>query len=363
MRLMIGKLDWYIIKKFIGTYFFSIGLIISVAVVFDYAEKMDDFYEHNAPWKAIMFDYYLNFIPFFANMFSSLFIFISVIFFTSKLAYNTEIVAALAAGVSFKRLLWPYFLSALFIGSLSFVLSGYVIPPANKKRLEFEWTYIKPNYSNKEVDFHRQIEPGVFIYVSNYNTYSDIAHKFSVEKFDNGRLHSKIMCDYAKWDTTKNKWALRNYYLRKFDESGKEVVEAGHVLDTALNITPKDFKIRAKIVQAMTNSELDDFIEDQKMQGVTNIEEFEIEKYTRWAYPFSTFILTFIGAALSSKKKRGGMGLNIGMGLVLSFAYVLFMRFTTMFAVGGTLSPKFGVWVPNILFMLISILLYRKAPK
>lgn len=361
MKLSIHKLDWYIIKKFIGTYFFSIGLIISIAVVFDYAEKMDDFYENNAPMYDIVFRYYLNFIPYFANLFSSLFIFISVIFFTSKMAYNTEIVAILSSGVSFKRLLWPYFLASAFLAILSFLLSGYIIPPANKNRLDFHWQYIKKSYVSNADNLHRQIEPGVFIYLANYNSYSDIAQNFTIEKFEEGRLKSKLICDYAKWDTATSKWTLRDYYIRTFN-SGEEIISSGNSIDTTINVKPEDFKLRNNGVQALNNSELNDFIADQKMQGAT-VEEFEVELYSRYAYPFSTFILTLIGVSLSSRKTRGGMGLNIGMGMLLSFSYILFMRFTTMFAVGGAIPPIFAVWVPNILFTVIGIILYRKAPK
>ena len=361
MKLAIHKLDWYIIKKFIGTYFFSIGLIISIAVVFDYAEKMDDFYKYNAPLKEIIFSYYLNFIPYFANLFSSLFIFISVIFFTSKMAYNTEIIAILSSGVSFKRLMWPYFLASAFLAILSFLLSGYIIPPANKNRLEFEWTYVKPNAKVDAVDLHRQIEPDVFLYLSNFNSYNDIAKDLSIEKFEKGNLKSKLICDYAKWDTAKTKWTVHNYYIRTFENS-KEIVTSGYSMDTTLNVMPSDLTTRKAFVQGMNNYELKQYIEDQKMQGAT-VEEFEVERYSRFAYPFSTFILALIGVTLSSRKTRGGMGLNIGIGLLISFTYILFMRFTAMFAVGGSLPPAIAVWIPNILFAVIGVWLYRKAPK
>ncbi len=361
--LGIKKIDRYIIGKFLGTYFYAIVLIISIAVVFDFAEKIDDFMEKDAPLSAIIFDYYLNFIPFFANLFSSLFTFVAVIFFTSKMAGNTEIIAILSSGVSFRRLLYPFFISAFLIATLSACLSNIIIPPANQKRLDFEEQYVKNTYRNKEENIHKQIMPGVFIYMERFHTGSNSGYKFSMEKMVDGQLVSKLMSDRIKWDSTKNKWTVKNYYIRSIVD-GEEVIEKGRSIDTTLNtITPDDFRRRDNHAEKMNYWELRDFIEQQKLQGASNIKKWQIEKHIRFAYPFSTFILTLIAVSLSSRKVRGGIGMHIGFGVLLSFTYIVFMRFSTIFAIEGTLSPFWASWLPNFLFTIIGVYLYRLAPK
>ncbi|OFX90110.1 MAG: hypothetical protein A2W99_17465 [Bacteroidetes bacterium GWF2_33_16] len=356
------KIDVYIIIKFLGTYFFAIALIISIAVVFDLSEKVEDFLEKEAPLKAIVFDYYMNFIPYFANLFSSLFTFIAVIFFTSKMAYNTEIIAILSAGVSFRRIMLPYFISAFIIAMFSFLLMAYIIPPANAVRLDFTYKYIKNPIDNSERDIHRQIEPGLFVYMQSYNIKSDVGYKFAMERFENGELKSKLLSEYIKWDTTLNKWTIKNYHIRDI-EGLHESISHGTSIDTTLNLYPEDFKRYAQFVETMSLPELNEYIEEQKMQGADNVVSLLIEKYNRFAYPFSTFILTLIGVSLSSRKVKGGIGMHIGLGLLLSFSFILFMRFAAMFAVSGSMKPLIAVWLPNILYALIAIFLYRLAPK
>ncbi|MCK5168618.1 MAG: LptF/LptG family permease [Bacteroidales bacterium] len=363
MRFLgLKKIDLYIIKKFLGTYFFAIILIISIAIVFDLAEKVEDFLEKSAPLNEIVFDYYLNWIPYFANLFSSLFTFIAVIFFTSKMAYNTEIIAILSSGVSFRRMMYPYFISAMVIALLSFLLMAYIIPPANVTRKDFEYKYIKNPIRNTDKDIHRQIEPGLFIYMKSYNTTNDVGYKFSMEKFENGVLKSKLISDYVKWDSTTSKWTIRNYYIRDID-SLSEKITTGSKIDTMLNMFPEEFKRMQNFTETMNLHELNEYIDQQYMQGADNVVELLIDKYSRFAYPFSTFILTLIGVALSSRKTRGGIGMHIGFGLLLSFSYLLFMRFTIMFAINGSLNALFAVWLPNIIYSIISVFLYRLAPK
>lgn len=356
------KIDFYIIKKFLGTYFFAIVIIISIAVVFDISEKVEDFIEKESPLNEIVFDYYMNFIPYFANMFSSLFTFVAVIFFTSKMAYNTEIIAILSSGVSFKRLMYPYFISALVIALFSFFLMAYIIPPANAVRLDFTYKYIKKPDKRDDKNIHRQIEPGVFIYMKNYVAKSDIGYKFSMEKFEDGVLKSKLISENIKWDSINSKWTINRYYIREIDGQHEKIIQ-GLKLDTTLNMHPEDFKRVGNFTETMTLPQLNKFIKQQKMQGADNITTLLIDKYQRVAYPFSTFILTLIGVALSSRKIRGGIGMHIGFGLLLSFSYILFMRFSTMFAISGSMDPLFAVWLPNIIYAIVSAFLYRLAPK
>ena len=358
------KLDLYILKKFLGTFFFAILLIISISVVFDLTEKIDNFFEHGAPLEAIIFDYYKNFVPYFANLFTPLFVFIAVIFFTSKMAYQTEIIAILSSGVSFRRMMFPYFLGAAIIAVFSFILGGYIIPPANQTRIKFENEFVKNRKEQGLEKIHMQIEPGVFVYMDKYRTYSGNGDYFSMEKYDEKELLSKISARYAKFDTASGKWQLKNYVQRDFINGIDHKITSGTKLDTLIpNITPKDFKEERKYFEMMTNAELDTYIDEQKARGVGNLEEFLIEKYRRVASPFSAFILTLIGVSLASRKVRGGMGLHIGVGIALSFSYILFMTVSTTFAVNGNMNPMLAVWLPNIVFSIIAIVLYTRAPK
>jgi len=359
----LKKLDLYILKKFLGTFFFSITLILSISVVFDLTEKIDDFLEKEAPLRAIVFDYYKNFIPYFGNLFTPLFVFISVIFFTSKMAYNTEIIAILSSGVSFRRMMYPYFLGALIISLLSFYLSGYVIPPANKVRLHFENKYVKNRRETGLKNMHMQIEPGVFVYMGNYYSYNDRGEYFDLEKFDGKRLKLKLSSRSIKYDTLTGRWTLRSYTRRELIDDEHQIITVGTKMDTVIDIKPSDFKEERNYYEMMTNDQLDDYINEQRRRGVGNIEEFLIEKYRRVASPFAAFILTLIGVSLASRKVRGGMGLHIGIGITLSFSYIMFMTLSTTFAVNGNMNPLLAVWLPNIVFAMIGIYLYMKAPK
>jgi len=356
-------LDIYVIRKFLGTFVLSIALILSIVVIFDLSEKIDDFLESGAKLHAILFDYYLNFIPYFGVLFSSLFAFIAVIYFTSRMAYNTEIIAILNSGMSFRRFLLPYAISATLIAGASFYLSDQVIPEANKVKLDFEERYVKKAPINfKTKDFHRQIEPGIYIYLHSYSNVSKVGYQFTIEKFEDGELVSKMSADQIRWDTTVNKWRARRYYIRTIDGL-KETIEEGKQIDTTLAMHPDDFKIRLTIVETMSLKELDEFIQEQLMKGETNVTSYQIERHNRIAFPFSTFILTLIGVTVSSRKMRGGVGMQIALGVVVAFTYLLFTQFSKQFAIGGMLPVMAAVWLPNVFFLIVALLLTRMAPK
>jgi len=362
-HLGLKTIDIYIIRKFLGTFFFSIALILAIVIVFDLAEKMEDFMEKNASWKEIIFVYYFNFLPYFANFFSPLFIFISVIFFTSKLTNNSEIVAILSSGISYPRLMKPYFISATFLALFTFVLTGYVIPPANKVRIDFELKYIDdaPNFSKRNV--HKQLSPGQFAYIEGYDVTTDIGYKFSLEKFEDDKLVSKLMAERVIWDSTAGKWQLNNYYIRNYKNGNMQEIINGKSIDTMVNMHPKDFKMVLKSIETLNSFELNDFIDEQQMRGDDNLEAYKVERYRRFAFPFSTFILTLIGVSLSTRKKRGGTGLNIAVGIALSFVYILFMQIFTELAKANSMPSLLAVWIPNIIFLGIGMLLYKIAPK
>lgn len=357
---MLTILDKYIIKNFLGTYVFSIILIISIAVVFDFNEQLDKFLKNDAPVKAIIFSYYLNFIPYYVNLFSALFVFISVIFFTSKLADNSEIIAMLASGMSFKRLMKPYMISAGIIAIISFILTSFIIPPANVVRINFQNKYIK----NKAVTYAEriqiQIEPGVIAYFNRYDNNDKMGFYFSLDKFEGKELVSRLTANRIQYDSLYN-WTIYDYSIRDFDGM-REHITTGSQKDTILTIVPSDFLISSNDFEQMTTPALHKHIQRQKDRGIGNIQSFEIEYHKRFASIASAFILTVIGASLSSRKVKGGMGLNIGIGLLLSVSYILFMTLSSTFAVSGLVSPLIAAWIPNVIFIGIAIFLYNRAP-
>ena len=363
MDKWIRKMDWYIIKKFLGTYFFAIALIISIAVVFDVNEWIDNFINNKAPVKAIIFDYYANFIPYFSNLFSPLFGFISVIFFTSKLAENSEIIAMMSTGMSFKRLLRPYMISAAIISIMTYGMGAYVIPKGNVTRLNFEDRYKKKKKQEYVRNVQVEVDSGVIAYMERYENYNKTAYRFSLDKFVDKKLVSHLTARSATYDTTTvNKWTLKNYMIREMDGL-KETITKGERLDSIIKMEPQDFLIMKEKQETMTSSELSAYIERQRRRGFANIKEFEIEYHKRIAMSFASFILTIIGVSLSSRKVKGGMGMYLGAGLALSFSYILFQTVSATFAVNGNASPFLAVWVPNIVYTFIAIYLYRKAPR
>jgi lipopolysaccharide export system permease protein len=364
-NLKIKIIDLYIIRKFLGTFFFSLVAILTIAVVFDFAEKVDNFMQNHAPVKAIIVNYYFNFIPYFATLFSPLFVFIAVIFFTSKMAINTEIIAILNSGMSFKRLMWPYFLSSLVIAIFTFTLTNFVIPHANLVRMAFEDKYYHstPYRFGSVLEFHRQVYPNIYAYMEYYDPSSQQGRNFSLERFDdNGHLLSKMMANQVRWDTTLRKWSVFDYYVRDMD-GNKESIRHGIRIDTVLTFTPDNFARDPGIVGTLTFRQLNDYIDLLKLQGSEELKLYMIEKHRRNSTSFAVFILTLIGVSLSSQKIRGGIGMQIGIGLALSFSYILFMQFSSQFSLKGDLDPMIAIWIPNFLYAIIALFLYRIAPK
>ena len=355
------KIDKYIIGKFLGTFFFSIVLIMSIAVVFDLTEKMDDFFENQVPMREIIFDYYLNFVPYFMNMFSPLFIFISVIFFTSKLAGNSEIIAILASGVSYHRLMVPYAVSATILFILSFVLTGYIIPPASQKMLEFQDKYIQKFSRENARNIQMEVSPGTILYIETFQKRTNTGYRASLENFDGKKLTMRITADRISYDSAYN-WTLSKYVRRDFDGM-YETLSRGNELDTIIPIVPEELFYTAENAQMMTNPELKRLIARQRERGSGNVQAFETEWWKRWASPIGAFIMTFLGVTLSSKKVRGGMGKNLGIGITLSALYILFSTVSTTFSVSGVMSPFMSVWLPNFIFLAIGVVLYIRVSR
>ena len=355
-------IDKYIIKKFLGTFFLSILLIILIVVVFDISEKIEDFIQKEAPLRAIIVDYYFNFIPYFVNLFSPLFTFIAVIFFTSRMATRTEVVAILSSGVSYTRFLYPYMISATVIALLSLLLNNFVIPHATKKRIDFENLYIKNKFYNNEKNIHLQLTPNNYIYLERYDVDENMGYRFSIEKFKEQELVYKLVAESIKWDSVKQNWRMNKYFIRHINGT-QETIKIGTQLDTALGFTPKEFGRKDNTVETMDYFKLNDYIKGERLKGASNIEVLEIEKYKRTSVPFATFIFTLIGASIASRKVRGGIGMHIAIGFIIGFSFVLFMQVSTTFAIGGFVSPLLAVWIPNILFGIVALYLLKAAQK
>ena len=343
----LKRLDFYIIKKFLGTYVFAIALIISIAVVFDFNEKMDRFMSHEAPWKAIIFDYYLNFIPYFANLFSP----------------NSEIIAMFSTGMRFKRMLRPYMVSAAIIAIVTFFLGSYIIPQGSVTRINFEDKYYKQRKSNTARNIQLEVDSGVIAYIERFEDYSKTGYRFSLDKFKDKQLVSHLTARSITYDTASvHKWIIKDYMIREMDGMKENIVK-GDRIDSTLFMEPADFLIMKNQQEMMTSPQLSEYISRQRQRGFANIKEFEIEYHKRIAMSFASFILTLIGVSLSSKKTKGGMGLHLGIGLALSFSYILFQTIASTFAVNGNVPPVIAVWIPNILYAFIAFYLYQKAPK
>lgn len=362
MELTPKKLDLYIFKKFIFSFCIALLLIIGIVIIFDISEKIDDFVANEAPLKAIILNYYVNFIPFFINMYSPMFVFITVIFFTSKMAANSEIIAILSGGVSYHRMMVPYMVATLLIALLSLGLNLYVIPQANATRLKFESKYVK-NKSTSVRDVHYQIEPGTFVYVESFSTWNNTAYKFTLESIEDNKLVSKLTAETATWDSLKQGWHLKKCFIREFNEGLGDKVRTSSEIDTVINLTVSDFYRNKQTVQTLSQDQLDELIDTQNMRGDANVMYAQIEKQTRFAMPFSAIILTILGVCLSSRKRRGGIGWNIGLGIGLAFSYILFLKFSQMFVFTGTMSPAVALWLPNFIFIIVAALIYRKASK
>ena len=354
-------LDWYIIKKFLGTFFFSIVLILSIAIVFDLTEKMDDFFEHQVPLKEIIFDYYLPFIPYYMNMFSSLFIFISVIFFTSKMAGNSEIIAIQASGVSFHRMMVPYAFSATILFILAFWLGGWVIPRSSERMLNFTDKYVEHFTTDNARNVQLEVEPGTILYIESFQRRSNIGYRCAIEHFDGKSLISRITADRIYYDSLEY-WHLDNYTQRTFTGM-HEKLERGYRKNITLPIIPDELFITAQQAQQMTTPELRHYMKRQMERGSGNVKAFEVEYHKRWALPLGAFIMTLLGVTMSCRRERGGMGKNLGIGIVLTAGYILFSTVSTTFSVNNVMSPILAAWLPNLVFLALSIPLYIRASR
>ena len=361
---VLKRLDWYIIKKFIGTYIFSIILIIAISVVFDFNENLSKYTQYHAPMKAIIFDFYINFIPYYANLFSPLFVFIAVIFFTSKLADNSEIISILASGVSFKRLLRPYMISCVLISCVSYYLSAYVIPHGTIIRQNFEAQYRNSKKQTTADKVQLQVDRGTIAFIQHYNNNTKQGYGFNLDKFENKKIVSHMTASSIQYDTisdSKYHWTVRGWKIRDFTGM-REKITSGSELDTLIMMEPADLVYSKGQQETFTSPQLKEYISKQINRGSGNVVQYQVEYHKRIASSFASFILTIIGASLSSRKRKGGMGLYLGIGLTLSFTYIMLQAISATFAINAGAPPLLAAWTPNIIFAVVAYFCYRQAP-
>ena len=361
----LSRLDRYIIGKFLGTYFFSIVLIISIAVVFDFNENIDKFLRYDAPIEEILFDYYLNFIPFYSNLFSQLFVFIAVIFFTTKLADNSEIIAMLSTGTSFSRLMRPYMISAAIIALLNYGLGSYIIPRGNVKRVKFENRYKNRGRQDLSTNVQLEVDSGVIAYFGRYEENHKIGFEFTLDKFEDKKLVKHLQAMTIQYDTLSYEpyhWIITNYQTRDL-QGRREVIQSGSKLDTIIKIMPQDLLASRDMEMTLTTPELKTYIDRQKERGFANIQKFEVEYWKRGATSFATFILTIIGVSISARKRKNGMGIALGIGLALILTYIMFQTVVASLAINANFPALIAVWIPNVVFSLVALYYYKKAPR
>ncbi|MDQ2792932.1 MAG: LptF/LptG family permease [Bacteroidota bacterium] len=356
-------LDKYIIKKFLAAFFFSVVILVTVICVIDFTEKNDDFIQHNLPMSKIIFGYYVFLFPYFANLLSPITIFIAVVFVTAQLAARTEIVAILASGVSFKRLMLPYAIGGAVVGLLIFGLIGWVLPLGNRSRVQFEKAYIKLPYRFQGRNVHIKIGPRSYAYMESYDNVNNIGFHFALETVDSTILKRRLTADAINWDSTKHVWHLSPQLVRTFRGPQDETLKSIPARDTTLNLLPADFASTYKLAETMTLPELNRYINTKIERGADDTQIYLSEKYERYAYPFSIIILTLIGVTLSARKSRAGVGGQIALGFVLAFIFIIFVMLSRNFAQVGSLSPIVAAWIPSTVFSIIGLVLYRFVPK
>lgn len=340
---------------------FALMLFTMVAIVIDLVEKLDDIIEKQVSVTELIFGYYINFIPYIDALLTPLFVFIAVIFFTSRLAYRTEIVAMLASGISYYRVLLPFFVAAMLIATVLWWGNNYGVPNANKDRLAFEVKYIN-TYDRYRKNVHLQVKKDHYIFMENYASKDSTGYKFSYEIFNQGQLVYKLRSDRVQWDGATGKWTVKNYVVREFDRDG-ETFSQGKSFDTIYNFAPTDLEKRSNSKEEMNTTELKEYIALMQARGEEGVEYYYIELYRRSADSAMVLILTLIGATIASRKVRGGMGFHLAMGFALAGLYIVFMQFSKTFSTNGNLPPILGIWIPNIVFAAMGVWLLKKAQK
>lgn len=357
------KLDWYILRKFIGTFVYSLGILLVISVVIDITEKVDDFMKHNLSFWQVVTEYYIGFVPHIAALLFPLFIFISVIFFTSKLAYKSEIIAILASGVSFKRFMRPYWVGAILFGTILYVANLWVIPRANRIRTTFENKYVgRQKDLNGINDKTLRIDTVTYVTFRYYDPNFKTGSNFTLQRVRNNQVYYKLKAESVAWDSTKKSWKLSYASERTINGLNEKLTR---LQDTMLKIplSPTEMVEEKNMQEAMTTSELNAYIKREELRGAEGLNVYYVEKYRRLSAGVAVVVLSLIGVIMSSRKVRGGSGLHMAVGIVISASYILFLQFSTVFSTKANLNPLLAVWIPNFVFGVLALYLYRRAPK
>lgn len=357
------KLDWYIIRKFLTSFFFMIGVFCVIAVVFDLSENVDDFVVNSAPFSEIIIDYYLNFCLHFGSMLSAFIVFLTIILVTSNLAQKSEFIAMLSGGVSFNRLLRPYFIASTFLVILSLVIAHIILPEANKTKVDFTFKYIHTKFYISDQNMYREITPGSVAYFRTITAERKVGYKFALETWEDGELKQKIMAAKARYDDENNRWIINAAQIRKFHPDGSQTLVHVDEIDTVLTMQLSDFGQRAEIVSTLNYDELTEYIASERARGSGNVAFIEIEKYSRTSNAFAIYVLTLIGVSIASRKVRGGTGLHLFFAVIIGVTYIFALKMTTVAATNVGMPANLAVWMPNILFGIIGVFIYVKAPK
>jgi lipopolysaccharide export system permease protein len=356
------KLDWYILKKFVSAFVFVVMLLVPMIILIDYTEKYGDFYKRKAPTASIIWDYYANYMPFLANLLSPITVFIATVFVTAQMTTRTEIIAMLSSGMSFRRFMRPYVIGAAGIGVVIFGLAGWVIPVSNRTRIEFEKKYLKDQFYFSDRNVHIKISPDTYAYLESYNNTIDVGYRFTIEKITGTQLHTKLEAQSISWQKDKQKWLLQNCRFHRFEGMQEEIWQKPSI-DTTLAIVPDDFQSKYNEEQRFTLTELGNKINELEIRGADNIVTYQIEAYLRFTAPFAIVILTCMGVIVSARKSRGGVGIQIAIGFVLAFIYIIFFMLSKGVAEKGGISPLLAVWIPNLTFSLVALVMYYTVPR
>ncbi len=361
MRLL-PILDAYIIKKFLKTFFFTIFIFAFISVFIDLSEKIDDFIKHKPSLFAIVFDYYIWFIPYIVTLLCPVFVFLSALFFNSKMAQDTEIIAILNTGISYKRFLRPYFIACTFLFCLFLFSTTFLAPHCDKKRYAFEDLYVKDKVNTQTEHINCQINEGTVLHMESFNYLDSIGYNLSMEHYELNHITQRIFATRLIWDKKLNMWSLENYQQRIFNGEN-EIVYKGAIKDTVLNIKPNEFIVKTQYISSMTNPELNEYIRVEKERGSPLINKYYVELYKRVATPFSFYVVSLLAIAISSRKSRGGTGIHLGIGIFVTFTFLLIVQIFNTLGITNVMNPAIAVWTPNVLFLTGAIIVAVKAPK
>ena len=355
-------IDSYILWKMLGTVVFAITLLMTVVVVFDMSENIQRFLSHNVPWKMVIKGYYLNFIPYFINLFIPLFTFISVIWFTSKLSSHNEIISIFDNGISFNRMLVPYITGAVIIMILSLILANFIVPNTNRKLNDFKYEYFGRR-TGTSTYLHIKNSKNSYIFVERWDKMAGEGYNFTYEEFDNSSIRQKISAQTIDYDEDNKLWRLHRYTRRVITSEDEELIFRGDELDTTFNITPMNLYQDVSVSESMTYRELKQFIKEEKVRGSSLLANYQIERHKRLANPVGILIMTLLGVSVSCRKSTRGVGVHIFIGMGLAFSFIFLQQISTVFSVSGGLPPVLGTWLPNILFAIITVIMLIITPK